>query len=115
MKIDKELNGYDTNTKQLLAGFAALKDDGSTTCASWIYSGMYPRRATTGPPTATPDADRSMANLGWGFAWPANRRIMYNRASAKPDGTALERAQEVGLVGRRPEEVGRQRRARLLR
>jgi formate dehydrogenase major subunit len=25
-------------------------------------------------------------SLGWGFAWPANRRVLYNRASADPDG-----------------------------
>jgi formate dehydrogenase major subunit len=87
LKIDKELNGYDTKTKQLLTGFAALKDDGSTTCASWIYSGMYPKEGDYAPAHRVPDQDRSLANLGWGFAWPANRRIMYNRASAKPDGT----------------------------
>lgn len=86
-KIDKELNGYDTKSKLLVTGFAMLKDDGSTTCASWIYSGMYPKEGDYWPAHRTPDADRSMANLGWGYAWPANRRIMYNRASAKPDGT----------------------------
>jgi formate dehydrogenase major subunit len=38
-----------------LPGFAALKDDGSTTCASWIYSGIFPKRGsrTSAPPTAT--------------------------------------------------------------
>ncbi len=86
-KIVKEINGYETVSKKLLTGFAALKDDGSTTCASWIYSGLMPAEGDNWSRHRKPDADKSMANLGWGFSWPANRRIMYNRASAKPDGT----------------------------
>ena len=42
MRQELEINGYTTGTKTPLPGFVALKDDGSTTCASWIYSGMLP-------------------------------------------------------------------------
>lgn len=66
-----------------LPGFTALKNDGSTACGSWIYSGVYP----------APDKNRAASrisdgymNLQWGYAWPANRRILYNRASADPQG-----------------------------
>jgi formate dehydrogenase major subunit len=86
-KIDKEINGYDSNTKQLVPGFAALRDDGSTTCASWIYSGMYPEEGNYRPASRTSEGDGTKSNLGWGFSWPANRRVLYNRASARPDGT----------------------------
>ncbi len=90
----KEINGYyvkkpehegsyNLHNAPHLAGFTALKSDGSTACGSWIYSGVYP----------TPENNRAAARnpegytfLGWGFAWPANRRILYNRASADPDG-----------------------------
>ena len=41
------------------------------------------------------------SHLGWGFAWPANRRILYNRASARPDGTPWSERKKLGLVGRR--------------
>src|SRR5438552_2626169 len=64
-----------------------LKDDGSTTGASWIYCGVFPapgqNRAASrkADPPGTPGAQ-----LGWAWAWPANRRIMYNRASADPSG-----------------------------
>ena len=69
-------------------GFGDLKADGSTACGAWIYSGVY------APTTEDPDGHNHAANrngddwvaLGWGFAWPANRRIMYNRASADPRG-----------------------------
>jgi len=64
-------------------GFTALQDDGSTACGSWIYSGVYP--AAGNNRAASRIADGS-TNLQWGFAWPANRRILYNRASADPQG-----------------------------
>jgi formate dehydrogenase major subunit len=67
-----------------VSGFSELKDDGTTACGCWVYSGVFPepgrnraneRRRTDNP--LQPE---------WAFAWPANRRIMYNRASADPDG-----------------------------
>jgi formate dehydrogenase major subunit len=91
LKIIREINGYVTGKpEEHLPGFAALKDDGSTTCASWIYSGIYPKPGIENLKAASriPDPEGGgSANLGWGFAWPANRRIIYNRASARPDGT----------------------------
>jgi formate dehydrogenase major subunit len=87
-KVLRELNGYasDDPTKHL-AGFAALKDDGSTTCASWIYSGVYPAPDRNLAASKEPDPPGQRgAQLNWGFAWPANRRLLYNRASADPDG-----------------------------
>src|SRR5688572_30354772 len=83
-KILKEINGYysgDPGTH--LAGFADLKDDGSTTCASWIYSGVFPapERNLAARKEPDPPGQRG-AQLNWGFAWPANRRLLYNRASA---------------------------------
>jgi formate dehydrogenase major subunit len=88
LKILKELNGFQSADPQKhLAGFGALKDDGSTTCASWIYAGVYPAVGENLADKRTPDAPgQPGAQLHWGWAWPANRRIMYNRASAAPDG-----------------------------
>ncbi|HKV03076.1 MAG TPA: molybdopterin dinucleotide binding domain-containing protein, partial [Ktedonobacteraceae bacterium] len=64
-------------------GFAVLKSDGSTACGSWIYSGVYPE---PGKNLAASRITGSYPYLQWGFAWPANRRILYNRASADPQG-----------------------------
>ena len=72
------------STRRLLRGYSELKDDGSTSCGCWIYSGVFPepgrnrsreRRLTDNP--LQPE---------WGYAWPNNRRVMYNRASADPEG-----------------------------
>ena len=89
LKILREINGYySADPGKHVRGFADLKDDGSTTCASWIYCGVFPapgeNRAANRKPDP-PDAP-SGAQLGWGYTWPANRRIMYNRASADLQG-----------------------------
>jgi formate dehydrogenase major subunit len=87
MKIWREINGFKTDTGELLKGFGELKDDGSTTCASWIYCGAYPEEGKFLPANRNPDPDdKPGTHLGWGYAWPANRRILYNRASADPNG-----------------------------
>jgi formate dehydrogenase major subunit len=87
-KILKEINGYYSgDPARHVAGFGDLKDDGSTTCASWIYCGVYPAAGQNLAERKQPDKPGERgAQLNWGFAWPANRRLMYNRASADPQG-----------------------------
>jgi formate dehydrogenase major subunit len=73
---------------QQVPGFALLQDNGNTACGNWIYSGCW---SQAGNLTARRDPrDTSDQNLGqsanWGFAWPANRRILYNRASTDLSG-----------------------------
>ena len=78
-----EINGRRLSDGAHVGGFAELAADGSTACGCWIYAGVAPDagvnrardRAATGP-----------YGQGWGWAWPADRRILYNRASARPDG-----------------------------
>jgi len=87
-KVLKELNGYySDDPAKHLPGFAALADDGSTTCANWIYSGVFPApdRNLAARKQPDPPGQRG-AQLNWGYAWPANRRLLYNRASADPSG-----------------------------
>ncbi len=90
-KVLQEINGYDLTRKDpdtgrptLLSGFSDLKDDGSTACGCWIYSGVFPRRNQN----RARDRKRTGNPLEpeWGYAWPHNRRVMYNRASADLDG-----------------------------
>jgi formate dehydrogenase major subunit len=88
-KILREINGYYTDDpSRHVAGFGDLRDDGSTTCASWIYCGVFPAPDQNRAKNRKPDPPGApgQANLGWGYSWPANRRIMYNRASADPQG-----------------------------
>ncbi len=87
-KILKEINGYHTgNPEHHLTGSGELKDDGSTTCASWIYCGVFPAPKKNFAKRREPDPPGMMgAHLNWGWAWPANRRVLYNRASADPKG-----------------------------
>jgi formate dehydrogenase major subunit len=84
LELLKELNGFYTDDpNRHLAGFGELKDDGSTTCASWIYCGCFPEFGRNLTAQREPDPPGAPgAELRWGFAWPANRRVLYNRASA---------------------------------
>ena len=79
-----EVNGWDADGKPL-SSYTQLKSDGSTTCGCWIYCGA---RADGVNQTARrkPGREQSWVAPEWGWAWQANRRILYNRASADPDG-----------------------------
>jgi formate dehydrogenase major subunit len=81
--ILREINGYTVADKKQIPGFAACKDDGSTACGCWIYSGVYPEE---GQNLARSRVSDDRYSLGWAFAWPMNRRVLYNRASADPQG-----------------------------
>jgi formate dehydrogenase major subunit len=89
--ILKEVNGYFVKPGQPLRdaapvpNFAALRDDGSTACGAWVYAGIFapnPGQPLGHNHAANRDGKDDWVALGWGFAWPANRRVMYNRCSA---------------------------------
>ncbi|PZP26013.1 formate dehydrogenase-N subunit alpha [Pseudomonas kuykendallii] len=96
-ELAKQINGYaladlyDDSGKpiakkgELLSSFAHLRDDGSTSSLCWIYTGQW---TPAGNMMARRDnTDTGFGNTpGWAFAWPANRRLLYNRASADPSG-----------------------------
>jgi formate dehydrogenase major subunit len=79
----KEINGYTWEDKKPLPSFANLKEDGSTACGAWIYTGVIPEEGVNNARRRKAD---NWISPEWGFAWPANRHIMYNRASADPSG-----------------------------
>jgi formate dehydrogenase-N alpha subunit len=65
--------------------FAVLRDDGSTMCAVWIYAGQWTQAGNI--MARRDNSDTGLGNTpGWAFAWPANRRVLYNRASCDPSG-----------------------------
>src|SRR5439155_20690581 len=106
--IMKEVNGYTIVRNQSLkdaiplANFADIKDDGTTACGAWIYTGIFAPDAEhpNGVNRAAQRQGDDWTSLGWGFAWPANRRIMYNRASADPQGNPW--AKEARLAAEHP-------------
>ena len=69
-----------------LAGFAQLRDDGSTASGNWLYCGSWSEQGNLTARRDTSDPSGLGMYPKWGFAWPANRRILYNRASADPSG-----------------------------
>jgi formate dehydrogenase major subunit len=83
-KVLQEMNGRRVGG-DLLKGFSELKDDGSTACGVWIYTGVFPAEGDNRAHSRNPELNGA-TYPGWGFAWPANRRTLYNRASADPAG-----------------------------
>jgi formate dehydrogenase major subunit len=83
-EVLQEMNGYTVADRKMVSGFTALKADGATACGCWIYSGVFPE---PGKNRANERNSNDFYGHGWGFAWPSDRRILYNRASARPDGT----------------------------
>jgi len=81
--IIREINGYTIADNKVVKNFTDLKDPGSTVCGCWIFSGMMPQEGRNLTKNRNPD---DYVSLGWGFTWPANRHILYNRASADPQG-----------------------------
>jgi len=94
IKVGYEYSGYTVaDGKPISAGFASLKDDGSTACGVWIYCGQMTTKADGSldyKPMWRINKDNSKTGLGlyskWGWAWPVNRRIVYNHCSISPDG-----------------------------
>jgi len=69
-----------------LASFGFLRDDGSTACGNWIYSGAWSQAGNLTARRDSSDPSGLGQTMNWGFAWPVNRRIIYNRASCDPSG-----------------------------
>ena len=94
----KECNGYATDDiadkdgkpqyakGEPLKTFGHLRDDGLTACGNWLYTGIYPEEGKNMALRREKPKAGDYLGHGWGFVWPANRRIIYNRASADPSG-----------------------------
>jgi len=74
-----------------LDGFHELRDDGSTMCGNWVHSGVFTETGNHAQSRNTADPSGLGMFHEWGFAWPANRRVMYNRAAADADGRPWDR------------------------
>jgi formate dehydrogenase major subunit len=97
-EVLKEINGKtfvdaeDPATKQQLKagqqlpGFAWLKDDGTTSCGNWIYCGAYTEAGNQTARRDPGDPSGMGVHQNWGWSWPANRRVLYNRASCTVEG-----------------------------
>ncbi len=79
-----EINGWDAQGRPL-SSYEQLNGDGSTACGCWIYCGVYSNGVNQSS-RRKPAREQNWVANEWGWAWPANRRIIYNRASADPEG-----------------------------
>ncbi len=99
-ELAKEINGYAiedipdaTDPTRIalgkgrqVASFAALRDDGTTACGCWIYSGCFTEAGNQMARRDNRDPSGAGIYPNWSWSWPLNRRILYNRASADLQG-----------------------------
>jgi formate dehydrogenase major subunit len=98
-EVAKEINGKtfvdthddkqtptDWKAGQQLPGFAWLKDDGTTSCGNWLYCGSWPDAGSNTQRRNPDDPSGLGIHPNWAWSWPANRRVLYNRASCNADG-----------------------------
>ena len=78
--------GQTIKAGQQLPGFALLRDDGSTLCGNWLYSGSWTEAGAMSQRRGTDDPSRLGIYPNWAWSWPANRRVLYNRASCDASG-----------------------------
>lgn len=99
--VAREINGYALKdvaledgrvikAGQQLPGFTALRADGSTACGNWVYSGYYTEEGLLAARRDNRDPTGLGHYPGWAFSWPANRRILYNRASVDLQGKPFD-------------------------
>ena len=80
----REINGFDSDWNPI-SKYQELKADGFTACGSWIHAGIY-KEGVNQSARKRPRTEQNWVAREWGWAWPADTRLLYNRASADPDG-----------------------------
>ena len=78
-----------------LPSFAALRDDGSTACGCWIYSGCFTEAGNQMARRDNSDPEDAGVYPKWSFSWPVNRRILYNRASCDLKGQPWDPSRKI--------------------
>jgi len=73
-----------------LSSFALLRDDGTTTSGCWIFAGSWTQAGNQMGRRDNSDPTGIGNTLNWAWAWPANRRVLYNRASCDTQGKPFD-------------------------
>jgi formate dehydrogenase major subunit len=84
----REINGFHLTgdqAGQVLNSYTEMRADGSTSGGCWIYTGVFGDGVNRAA-NRKPGREQDLTALDWGWSWPSNRRLLYNRASADPDG-----------------------------
>jgi formate dehydrogenase major subunit len=81
----QEINGRNLETGEFIGQYEDLKPDGTTSCGSWLHAGIY-KDGVNQAANRRPHREQDWVALDWGWSWPKNVRILYNRSSADPEG-----------------------------
>ena len=96
-ELSREINGRDLNSDLLLSTFNDAQDDGTTSIGNWLYTGSWTEEGNMMDRRGTDDPTGLGFYHNWAWSWPANRRVMYNRASADAGGNPWD-SERPGIV-----------------
>ena len=85
-EVAREISGTQVENGRQVSGFSELQDDGSTLCGNWLYSGSFTEAGNMMARRGQEDPTGLGFYPNWAWNWPANRRVLYNRASADAAG-----------------------------
>jgi formate dehydrogenase major subunit len=85
-EVAQEINGRDLTSDRQVSGFGELRDDGATRCGNWLYAGSYTEAGNMMARHGQSDPTGLGIYPQWSWSWPANRRILYNRAALDANG-----------------------------
>jgi anaerobic selenocysteine-containing dehydrogenase len=80
-EVAREINGRDLASGRQLSGFGELTADGATACGNWLYSGSFTEAGNMMARRGQDDPTALGIYPQWSWSWPANRRVLYNRAA----------------------------------
>jgi formate dehydrogenase major subunit len=81
----KEISGWKGPGREPIGSYHELAGDGSTVCGCWIYAGCF-RDEVNQVARRKPWTEQDWVASEWGWSWPMDTRLLYNRASADPSG-----------------------------
>lgn len=93
--IMKEISGHNVATGELVNGIGELKDNGETDSGMWIYAGYYGREGNMTARRGQEDEGNRGIFPNFGWAWPDNIHILYNRASCLQNGQPADEATKI--------------------
>jgi len=81
-KVLREINGYHVTNGAHVRSGAELAADGSVACGSRLYAGVFPAEGSNLSRRIGGHVNEASLAPEFGWAWPGNSRILYNRCSA---------------------------------
>lgn len=96
-KVLMEINGYNTKTGKLIntIGEYLAAPPGDVSSGCWVYAGVFNNGVNLSKRRDNKDPSGLSIFPTWSYSWPANIRVLYNRASCDGAGQPVDSARKL--------------------